>query len=77
MRTTIYWTRQRGRRAAYALYLRGTCWWLKQQVELLGWRLRLEALVLPVQPDTPPSSVRWPCAMRPMLYSNVRERPVL
>jgi hypothetical protein len=56
MKTTIYWTIQHSRRAAHELRFRATCWWLSQQVEFLEWRLRLEALMPPVQSDPTPTS---------------------
>ena len=54
MKTTIYWTIQHSRRAAHELRFRATCWWLSQRVEFLEWRLRLNALRPPTQPDPMP-----------------------
>lgn len=51
MKTTIYWAIQHIRRAACELRIRAACWWLTQQVEFLGWRLRLEVLMPPAQSD--------------------------
>jgi hypothetical protein len=56
MKTTIYWTVQHSRRAAHELRFRATCWWLSQQVEVLEWRLRLEALMPPVPSNPTPTS---------------------
>jgi hypothetical protein len=56
MKTTIYWTIQHIRRAAYEFRFRVTCWWLTQQVEFLGWRLRLDALMPSAQSDPGPTS---------------------
>ena len=56
MKTTIYWTVQHIRRAALDLHFQATCWWLSQQVEFLGWRLRLDALMPHTQSDPTPTS---------------------
>ena len=56
MKTRIYWTIQHSRCAAHEIRFRAKCWWLSQQVEFLEWRLRLEALMLPVQSDPTPTS---------------------
>jgi len=57
MKSAIYWTIQHSRHAAHELRFRATCWWLSQQVEFLEWRLRLDALMPPVQFDPTPTSV--------------------
>ena len=44
MKTTIYWTTQHSRRIVHDVRFRATCWWLRQQVEFLDWRMRLDAL---------------------------------
>lgn len=54
MKTTIYWTMQHSRRAVHDFRFRATCWWLSQRVEFLEWRLRLNGLRLPTQPDPMP-----------------------
>lgn len=56
MKTTIYWTMQHRRRAAHETRFRAKCWWLSQHVEFLKWRLRLDALMRPVQSDPTPTS---------------------
>ena len=43
MKTTIYWTTQHSRRVVHDVRFRATCWWLRQQVEFLDWRMRLHA----------------------------------
>ena len=55
MKTTIYWTMQHSRRAVHEFRFRATCWWLSQQVEFLEWRLRLNGLRPPTQPDPMPA----------------------
>ena len=40
---TIYWTTQHSRRVVHDFRFRATCWWLRQQVEFLDWRMRLDA----------------------------------
>ena len=45
MKTKIYWIIQHNHRAAHDLRFRARCWWLSQQVSILGWRLRLEDLL--------------------------------
>ncbi len=49
MNATIYWTGQRVHDAVHEARFNAQLWWLSQQVELLGWRVRLEAF-LPSQP---------------------------
>lgn len=56
MKTTIYWTAIHSRRAADELRFRATCWWLRQQVEFLDWRLSMEALMLRTQSNPAPIS---------------------
>jgi hypothetical protein len=56
MKSTIYWTVQHIRRATYDLRFQARCWWLSQQVEFLGWRLRLDVLMPPAQSDPVPTS---------------------
>jgi len=56
MKTTIYWTAIHGRRAADELRFRATCWWLRQQVEFLEWRLSMEALMSHTQSNPAPIS---------------------
>jgi hypothetical protein len=56
VKTTIYWTMQHSRRTVHELRFRAACWWLSQQVEFLAWRLRMEALMPPVQSDPAPTS---------------------
>ena len=58
MKTTIYWTVQHIRRAALDFHFQTTCWWLSQQVEFLGWRLWLGALMPPAQSDPTPTTAR-------------------
>jgi hypothetical protein len=58
MKTTIYWTMQHSRRAVHDFRFRATCWWLRQHVEFLEWRLRLDALNSPVPSDPTPMVVR-------------------
>jgi hypothetical protein len=43
MKTTIYWTTQHSRCVVHDFCFRATCWWLRQQVEFLDWRMRLDA----------------------------------
>ena len=58
MKTTIYWAIQHSRRAAHDFRFRASCWWLRQHVEFLEWRLRLDALN-PASPSDPtPMTVR-------------------
>ena len=45
MRTMIYWTIQHTRTATREMRFRARCWWFSQQVEFLGWRLRLECVM--------------------------------
>ncbi len=52
MRTKIYWAIQHLSQTRYEMQVRVRCWWLGQQVEFLTWRLRLEASMLTVQPDS-------------------------
>jgi len=56
MKSTIYWTVQHIRRATYDLHFQAACWWLNQQVEFLGWRLRLGAVMPPAPSDPAPTS---------------------
>lgn len=57
MKTTLYWTMQHTRRALHEFRFRATCWWLSQQVEFLGWRLRLKAQIPPAQSNSTPGSI--------------------
>ena len=43
MKTTIYWTAQHSRLVMHDFHFRAACWWLRQQVEFLDWRMRLDA----------------------------------
>lgn len=52
MKTKIYWAIQHMSQAAHEMHVRAQYWWLGQQVEFLTWRLRLEASMLTVQPDS-------------------------
>jgi hypothetical protein len=56
MKATIYWAMQHSRRAMHELHFRATCCWLRQQVEFLEWRLKLEAKV----PSAPSNSAPTP-----------------
>ena len=38
----LEWTTLHSRRVAHDFRFRGACWWLRQQVEFLDWRMRLE-----------------------------------
>ena len=58
MKTTIYWAIQHSRRAVHDLRFRATCWRLRQHVEFLEWRLRLDALNPPAPSDPTPMVVR-------------------
>jgi hypothetical protein len=58
MKTTIYWAMQHSRRAVYEFRFRATCWWLRQHVEFLEWRLQLDAQNPPAQSDPTPIAVR-------------------
>ena len=58
MKTTIYWTIQHSRRAVHDFRFRATCWWLRQQVEFLEWRLRLNAVNSPAPSDPTAMAVR-------------------
>jgi hypothetical protein len=42
MKTTIDWAAQQSRRAVDDFRFRASCWWLRQQVEFLDWRMRLD-----------------------------------
>lgn len=53
MNATIYWTTQRVQRKAQEFRWAAQLWWLNQQVEFVGWRYRLEALL----PSTMPLAV--------------------
>ena len=57
MKTTIYWTMQHSRHAVHNLRFRATCWWLRQHVEFLEWRLRLNAVDPPAPSDPTPMAV--------------------
>jgi hypothetical protein len=50
MKMTIYWTKQHSRRDVHEFRFRAACCWLSQEVEFLGWRLRLETLCPPCHP---------------------------
>jgi len=52
MKSTIYWRMQHSRRVVQEFRFRATCWWLRQQVEFLEWRLRLDTLN-PTAPSNP------------------------
>lgn len=71
MKATIYWTVQHIRRTAHDLHFQARCWWLSRQVEFVGWRLRLEALMPPVpSKPTAASSVqgrRMSCVVQPVI----------
>jgi hypothetical protein len=55
MNATIYWTTQRVQRKAQEFRWAAQLWWLNQQVEFVGWRYRLEAIL----PSTmPPAFIR-------------------
>ena len=56
MKTTIYWTMQHSRRTVHNFRFRATCWWLRQQVEFLQWRMRLETLMPAAYSDPTPTS---------------------
>ena len=56
MKTTIYWTMQHSRCAVHEFRFRAACCWLSQEVEFLGWRLRLETLMPSVPSDPVPTS---------------------
>jgi hypothetical protein len=42
MKTTIDWAAQHSRRVVDDFRFRASCWWLRQQVEFLDWRMRLD-----------------------------------
>ena len=54
MNATMYWTTQRMQRRAQEFRLAARLWWLNQQVDFVGWRFRLEALL----PSTLPVVIR-------------------
>jgi hypothetical protein len=54
MNATIYWTTQRMQRRAQEFRLAARLWRLNLQVEFVGWRFRLEALL----PSTMPVVIR-------------------
>jgi hypothetical protein len=49
MNATIYWTTQRLQRRAQEFRWAAQLWWLNRQVEFVGWRYRLEALLPTMQ----------------------------
>jgi hypothetical protein len=54
MKTTWYWTVRHVSRALYDMRWRAACWWLRQRVEFLAWRLRLDALLPAATPEPVP-----------------------
>jgi hypothetical protein len=57
MKTTIYWAVQHSCQAVHEFRFRASCWWLRQHVEFLEWRLQLEALTPPARSSPMPTSV--------------------
>jgi hypothetical protein len=43
MKRTIDWATQHSCRVVHDFRFRASCWWLRQQVEFLDWRMRLDA----------------------------------
>lgn len=43
MNATIYWTRHRLRQRRSELSWTLRLWWLKQEIDFLGWRWRMES----------------------------------
>ena len=78
MKTKIYWASQHLIQATHELHVYAQCWWLGQQVEFLAWRLRLEASILTVKPDSEVTSAGQGgcCAVHSMCW-NLCERSVL
>lgn len=47
MNASLYWTMQHTRRAWQEFRFRAQCWWLRQEIALLDWRLCLSAAAPP------------------------------
>lgn len=69
MNATIYWTTQRMRQRAQEFRWATRLWWLKQQVEYVGWRYRVEALLPSTRGSLASESIgqEGPHAMQPLL----------
>ena len=44
MNASLYWTMQHARDAWQEFRFRAQCWWLRQEIALLDWRLCLRAI---------------------------------
>ena len=68
MKTTIYWATQHSRRVVHDFLFRATCWWIRQQVEVLDWRMRLDVPIPPPHSEPTPTSAGHgdPYAVQPM-----------
>lgn len=54
MKTTWYWTVRHISRALYDMRWRAACWWLRQRVDFLEWRMRLDTLLPVATPEPVP-----------------------
>lgn len=68
MNATIYWTTQRVQRRAQEFRWAVQLWWLNQQIEFVGRRYRLEALLPSTTVPAAPNSIgqQGPHAMQPL-----------